>query len=211
MRVAFFSAALLASGAALAAAPLEGWYGNVFGGYSYWPDNISSNRFGLALDRAISKPGYNVGTRIGFKSTPLRYEGEFTFIQANLDHFYINDIRHSRINGSTSAALGMANIYYDFPDMVPGVQPFLGVGLGYGRIDGTIKSFYPLPSRFGANSSVFAYQATGGFTFNFCENYALDLAYRYVGTTRINTLGKMFQANLATFGVTYRFNDDSYK
>jgi opacity protein-like surface antigen len=213
MRIAFFSAALLASSAAVAATPIDGWYSSVFGGYTNMPDNISTSRYGLSRNNATYDSGYHVGGRLGFQSNPLRYEAEITYIDSDLKSFYINGFRQTGVNGDTTATMAMANVYYDFRDIaLPSIYPFVGVGLGYTFVDGTLKSTGPLGSTYYTGSnSVFAYQATAGLTFNFAENYALNIAYRYVGSERVSDLGKVFQANLATLGVIYRFNENSYK
>lgn len=213
MRITFFSAALLASAASCAATPIDGWYSSVFGGFTYMPDNLSISTPGLFLDRAAYDSGYNAGGRVGFKSNPLRYEAEFTYINANLHDLNANYVSQLDVSGNTSASLAMANIYYDFPDMVPAIQPFLGLGLGYGWLQSTLQSSGPdNPISFTTGTdSVFAWQATAGFTYNFAECFALDIAYRYVGTGSSDNLGKVFQANLGTVGVTYRFNENGYK
>ena len=213
MRITFFSAALLASAASFAATPIDGWYSSVFGGFTYMPDNISISTPGLFLDRAAYDSGYNAGGRVGFKSNPLRYEAEFTYINARLHDLNVNNISQLYVTGKTSASLAMANVYYDFPDMVPAIQPFLGVGLGYGWLQSTLESSGPNASIWfnSGTDSVFAWQATGGFTYNFAECFAIDIAYRYVGTGNSDNLGKVFQANLGTVGVTYRFNENGYK
>lgn len=213
MRIAFISAALLASAATFAATPISGWYSSVFGGFTYMPDNISITTPLFSLNRAAYDSGYNVGGRVGFKSNPLRYEGEITYIKANIHDLNVNNIRRPNASGDTTATLAMANIYYDFPDMVPSIQPFLGIGLGYGWIQSTLESGGPIRaiSFSTGTDNVFTYQATGGFTYNFAENFALDIAYRYVGTETVDRLGKVFQANLGTVGVTYRFNENGYK
>jgi opacity protein-like surface antigen len=213
MRITFFSAALMASAATFAATPIDGWYSSVFGGYTYMPDNIIISTPGLFLDRAAYDSGYNAGGRVGFKSNPLRYEAEFTYINASLHDLNANNISQLGVTGNTSASLAMANIYYDFPDMVPAIQPFLGVGLGYGWIHSTLQSTGPGSAIWynTGTDNVFAWQATGGFTYNFAECFAVDIAYRYVGTDRADNLGKVFQANLGTVGVTYRFNENGYK
>lgn len=222
MRIALFSAALLASGLAVAATPIDGLYASVFGGYSYLQDNVSKNYYGTKYDRVEFDGAYNVGGRFGYQSHPLRYEGEFTYIQGDVKSFHSKRLppfqltpirqRHRHVNGDTNAALGMANIYYDFPDMVPCISPFVGIGLGYGWIETSMKGHNLLFRRhFEGSGSAFTYQGTAGFTFNFAENYALNLAYRYVGSTRVDGLGKTFQGNLASVGVIYRFNEYKYK
>lgn len=212
MRIVLFSAAALSAGMTLAATPIDGWYSSAFGGYTFMPDNVYVVQPGLLRNHAAYRAGYHVGGRIGFQSNPLRYEGELTYIDANLKGFYINNIRQRGISGDTSALLGMANVYYDFPEMVPAVQPFLGIGIGYGWVEGTLNSTGPFfHSHYNGSNSVFAYQGTAGFTFNFAENYALNIAYRYVGTQKVDNLGKDFQANLGTVGFIYRFNEIIYK
>lgn len=213
MRIAFFSATMLAASTIFAATPIDGWYGGVLGGYTYMPDNISTSRYGFLRDRATYTSGYHAGINLGFKSTPLRYEAEVTYISADLSKYHINHIRQIGVDGETTATLAMANVYYDFPAMVPCVEPFIGAGLGYAWVDTNLWSRGPnvgLTHYVGSNS-VFAYQATAGLTYNFTDNYSLNIAYRYVGTERPDHLGKVFQANLATIGATYRFDGDRYK
>ncbi|MDP1604816.1 MAG: outer membrane beta-barrel protein [Legionella sp.] len=213
MRIAFFSAALFASGIAVAATPIDGWYSSVFGGYTDIPDNLSTTRYGLSRNHSAYEPGYHAGGRLGFQSNPMRYEGEITYIESNLNTFFINGVRQTYVYGDTTAIVGMANIYYDFRDLVlPTIYPFVGLGLGFAYVDGDFKSRGPFGHTFYEGSNgVFAYQGTAGLTFNFAENYALNIAYRYVGTDRVHDLGRVFQANLATLGVIYRFNENGYK
>jgi len=212
MRIAFFSAALIASSASFAATPVQGWYASVFGGYSYLPENVDLFRYGVNRNNSAYDSGYHAGVRVGFQSNPLRYEAEYTYINANLKKFTIDNVYQLGVNGSNTANLGMANVYYDFPDMVPAISPFLGIGLGYGWVQGVLNSQGPNGlTRYTGESSVFAYQATGGFTYNFRENFAVNIAYRYVGTDRVGELGKFFQGHLGSVGVVYRFNQASYK
>lgn len=204
--------------------PIDGWYSSAFGGFSGVLDNLSITQYNtnnffapiLSHSYARYKSGYNVGGRVGYQWHPVRFEGEVTYIQANLDGFKINRISQdgNLVNGQNSAWFGMANTYYDFAEIVSGVQPFLGIGLGYGHVQASFRSrnfnYYGPISYSGANS-VFAYQATGGFTYNICENYAINIAYRYMGTDHVNNLGKDYQAHLASAGMIYRFNEYLYK
>ncbi|WP_028387562.1 outer membrane protein [Legionella fairfieldensis] len=221
MRIAFFSATLLASGLALAATPIDGWYSSVFGGYTYLPNNIKKIYYGNFFDRVSYDGGYHGGARFGFQSNPMRYEAEFTYLKADVHSFERNKFfgwqrfKERRAGGQANAALGMGNIYYDFPEIVPCIVPYLGVGIGYGWIDANLKSYryYRRPGirLFKGSDSTFAYQGTAGLTFNFSESYAINLAYRYVGTTHLDHLGKVFQGNLGSIGVVYRFNEYYYK
>lgn len=212
MKTVFFSAALLASASAFAATPIDGWYAGVSGGYTWMPNNLSTTRHALSWHNARYDSGYHAGGSIGYKSNPMRYEVQYTYINADVDRFYINNILQTGVRGETSASLGMANIYYDFPNLLSCLQPFVGAGLGYGWVDGRFESRTPFGLTYlKAQNSVFAYQATAGITYNFSENYALNLAYRYVGSDRVDNLGRVFQSHLASLGVVYRFNENNYK
>jgi opacity protein-like surface antigen len=213
MRTVFISAAMLAAQITTAATPIDGWYGSVFGGYAYLPSNVTKTWGGVTWSEPTYHAGFDAGGSFGFKSNPLRYEGELSYINAGLSHFKVNGVAQTGVNdGYSEAFLAMANIYYDFPECIQSIQPFLGVGLGYGWISTKLNSQGPFgPMRFTGSNSVFAYQPTAGLTFNFAENYALTLAYKYVGTDRADELGKLFQAHIANIGIVYRFNEVSYK
>lgn len=212
MRTLLASASILAAQVVSAATPIDGWYGSAFGGYAYVPGNVNTTNNGLTRSDTSYNAGFDAGASFGFKSNPLRYEGEFTYIQAHLSQFRINNVRQTGVGGQSEAYLAMANIYYDFPECINAISPFVGVGIGYGWINGKLTSQGPSGyTRYTGQNSVFAYQPTAGLTFNFAENYALTAAYRYVGTDRVDDLGKVFQAHLFNLGIVYRFNEVTYK
>ena len=213
MKKIFFSAALLITSIATAATPIDGWYSSVFGGYAYVPNNLRTSSLNFTQTNAHYNSGYDAGGNFGFKSTPLRYEGELTYLSAKLDRFNINNIRVQDAQGFNHVGLAMANVYYDFHPLVPTIEPFLGIGVGYGYIDGSfggnLGSLRLSP--YDITNSVVAYQATGGLTYNFAESYALNIGYRYVSTGHVGDLGKNFQSHLANVGAVYRFDGNMYK
>ncbi|MDI1352917.1 MAG: outer membrane beta-barrel protein [bacterium] len=212
MRLILLSAAFLASGIASAATPVNGWYSSVFGGYTNLPSNINTLNYALLRDQVGYKNGYNAGGRVGYQSNPIRYEAEYTYINGKTKHFDINHVRQTGVSGSATGNFLMANLYYDFPDMLPAISPYLGVGIGYAYLETSLHSYGPFGrTYFKANDSAFAYQGTAGITYNFSENYAVNIAYRYTATNKVDTLGKAFQANMANFGVVYRFDQVNYK
>lgn len=213
MKRSIFSIALfLVSHLISAAVPIDGWYGSLFGGYSYLPNNLSSNHNNYYWSDANYQSGYNVGGRFGYKSNPLRYEGELTYINAGISHFALNNIRQSPVSGSINDVSIMANIYYDFPEVVRCIEPFLGFGIGYSWVNSRFTSnMADYNTSFSQTENAFGYQGTGGLTFNYFEYFSLDVAYRYLGTNKIANLGESFQANLITAGATYRFDDSHYK
>ncbi|MFT4060232.1 MAG: OmpW family outer membrane protein [Legionella sp.] len=212
MKFAFFSTALLASSIAAAAPAVDGWYLSAFGGYTYLPSNIRTGNYGFFLSNVSYRDGYNVGGRIGFQSNPIRYEFEYTYISANPNRFRLNHITLPNVGGRLNQNLLMANLYYDFPEMLDSISPFLGVGIGYGFLETTLRSTGPVLSTFfKENGNSFAYQGTVGLTYNFSENYAINADYRYAATSNNNHFGRSFQAHMGNAGIIYRFDCVSYK
>lgn len=212
MRITLFSASLLATGLAVAATPIDGWYNSIFGGYSYIPDNINRLTWDKLRNSSSYNGGYNAGARVGYSNNPFRYELEYTFIQAQANHFNINDIPQIGVHGRTQANLAMVNVYYDTAEVMPATTAFLGFGIGYALMQTSLNSKGPFDrTYFSVSENGFAYQGTAGLTYNFAENYALNLAYRYVATAESGNYGKIFQAHLADAGVIYHFDYGNYK
>ena len=212
MRLKLLFAALFTTGIATAAIPVDGWYSSVFGGYSYVPDNIRDYSLGYYLNSTAFNNGYNAGLRFGYQSNPLRYELEYTYIHASARFVHLNYVGENRIYGYSAANLAMANIYYDTPEMLPAIAPFLGLGVGYAYILNDLTHFGPLGyNSFDQSKNSFAYQGTMGLTYNFAENYAINIAYRYASTTTANSFGLRYQAHMASAGAIYHFDYGNYK
>lgn len=212
MRIILLSAALLASGLAHSAIAVDGWYTTVFGGYTFVPDNVDNGLSGVIINHAGFNDGYNVGGSIGYKSNPLRYEAEYTFINASAKSFKVDYIPQYDVSGYSSANLIMANVFYDTPEMLPALSPYLGVGIGYAYVQDSLSGNGPRDTvYFSARTSSFAYQGMLGVTYNFAEHYAAYLGYRYVATSNGDNLGHIFQAHNATAGAVYRFDNGAYK
>lgn len=212
MRGKLFSAVLLTSGIATAAVPIDGWYASLFGGYSYLPNNLNIYHDGYKFSHDAYDGGYNFGGRFGYKNNPLRFEGEFTYINASLEKFNINSIARQNVSGYASVPVIMANIYYDFPEIIQSIEPFLGIGIGYSWVNSKLASTLPLPIvNYKSSNTIFSYQGTAGLSFNYSERFSLDAAYRYLATDKVGHLGRLFQASLVTIGATYRFDESRYK
>lgn len=212
MKKQYLFSLLLVSNLAVAAVPIEGWYAEIFGGFSYLPNNIDTTLNGLTWTRAHYVSGYNGGGRFGYKDTPMRYEAEVAYISADVNRFLVNQIYQTGVTGQSTATTAMVNAYYDFPEVIRTIQPFLGFGIGYAYANAHLFGSGPTSlTEFRGSNSVFAYQGTLGLAYNFVDNYSLDIEYRYIGTNNVSQLGKIFQANLAIAGVTYRFDGGLYK
>src|SRR3990167_8240249 len=207
MKIATFLASVLFGAAANAATPIDGWYSSFFGGFAYVPGNFNKTYYNVNRSNVTYQSGFDGGGNFGYKSNPMRYEGEISYIKANTDKFKINSVTQTSVSGYNQAAFALANIYYDFQGVTPILQPYLGLGLGYGWVQIKLDSKGPsVVTNFEANSSVFAYHGDVGITFNFAENYALSLGYRYLTTLHIFDFGDRFQVHVANLGATYRFD-----
>lgn len=195
-----------------AATPVEGWYTTAFGGVAYNPANVSTAQGIIFYNNVKYRVAWNAGLSLGYKSGPIRYEGELNYIHSNTSSFTANAIQTTGvIGGSTQGLAAMANIFYDFDNIVGDLAPFLGVGIGYAHITAKLTStgpvaVFPLGTRFNASDNRFAYQGMAGITYNFSENFASNLAYKYLTTTNSPNFGKRYQAHMANLTVIYRFD-----
>lgn len=212
MKLFFVTTTLLLTSIVNAATPIDGWYSSAFGGYTYLPGNINQSNATNSINNVVYQSGYDAGFSFGYKNNPLRYEAQLTYLDANVDHFNTNGLLATNPSGYNNAIFGLANVYYDFSEIVCLLQPFLGLGIGYGWIHNSLSNQNTLVTNsFNASSNVFSYQGTAGITYQFSENYALDLAYRYIGTQNVSALNDPFQAHIANLGVIYRFDGNRYK
>lgn len=211
MRITLLAASVLSTSVVSAAVPIGGWYERLFGGYAYLPANINTAAFDGLRNGTSYKNGFNAGGSVGFLSNPLRYEVEYTYVQARPNGFFINEVFQHPVGGRSNANLFMFNLYYTTHDIMPCVRAFFGLGLGYAFLQTSLSSRGPGAfTFFNVSQNSFAYQGRLGLSYNFVENYSLDIAYRYVATNGRANYGNIFQANLAEVGVTYRFDCVDY-
>jgi opacity protein-like surface antigen len=203
---------VILSNVAYANIAIDGWYANAFGGYAYIPNDLDNYFGSFYINNANYNSGYTLGARLGYKSNPLRYEGEFSYISAQMKYFKVNNIMPADKTGLTNVFAAMANVYYDFPGLTPSIEPYLGIGLGFANVNTHFETKdVGMYLDINKSNTQFAYQGTIGLMYNFAENFSLDAGYRYIRTTHIDTLGQSFQAHLITGGVTYRFDDAVFK
>ena len=217
MKRVLFSIALLTSNIASASIAIDGWYISAFGGVSSLSSTIHTRFLGTLHSDDRYKLGYNAGGRIGYKSNPMRYEFEYTYVHANAKSFLLDGVEPINIGGQASAHIPMVNLYYDFPEFLDAISPFIGIGIGYslmktsltssGLLTGTSSSI----TFFSQTANQFAYQGIAGLTYNFSENYAISANYRYTATTTNKRFGRSFQVQMGNAGIIYRFDGCNYK
>lgn len=211
-KMLFASVFLLLSHSTWAAVPIEGLYIEAFGGWTYLPDNINTIRDTFHFHNTRYQSGYNYGGKIGYKCAPFRFDAELSYLTAKVNRFQINTLQALHPNGNTQAGLGFVSAYYDFSDLSPVLEPYVGLGVGGAWVRSRLYNELPFtPLVFKSNNGVFAYHGTIGITYNFSENYALDASYRYIGTTQADQFGKSLQAHQLSAGIIYRFDEATYK
>jgi OOP family OmpA-OmpF porin len=137
--------------------------------------------------------GWNVGARAGYQWGPWRFEGEYSHRQNG------GDVTGplGRLNGSFDTNSFMANGIYDFTLGWP-ITPHIGFGIGVVEANGTIKT-----TNFGefskTSDTLFAYQAIAGFRYMFTPSLALDLDYRYRGSSDASWRTRAFTLNGVNF------------
>ena len=196
--------------AGLAAKPVDGWYLGGFGGVSDFPGNVSVTASdGATRSNANYKLGYNFGGNLGYKSGPMRYELQISYLNAKTKSFNRATVAQTGVSGRTDVIPGLLNVYYDFDEEMGGdLIPYLGVGIGYAHIGTKLNSTGPSgTTTFKATDNEFAYQGSLGINYNFDEQASVTLAYQYLGTTKSSKFGKRFQAHSGTLGLVYRFDN----
>jgi len=137
--------------------------------------------------------GFNVGARLGYQWDAWRFEGEYSY-RANGSNA---TVLGSRVNGTLSSNTIMFNGIYDF-NVGWLVTPHIGLGLGGASLDGSFDS--PTVGYHSKTSDVvFAYQAIAGIRYLMAPNFALDLDYRYRGTSDVNYTTNAFTVGGVTF------------
>jgi outer membrane immunogenic protein len=151
--------------------------------------------------------GYSISGTGGFAfNNGLRLEGELTYKQADTDKVTV--FGFSGPVNSDIAALGfLANIYYDFKNSSP-VTPYIGGGIGFATLylsqgtDNTGGWFWSED-----DDTVFAYQLAAGVAFDVSKNVAIDLGYRYFGTSdpQFGQLDAEFGSHNLLVGARFKF------
>lgn len=146
----------------------------------------------MPLDSDIEQSGFSMeteqdngvalGAALGYDFGHIRIEGELTR-QTN-DFSKLNFLGHSvDLEGKTRATAFLINGYYDFTNKSP-FTPYVSAGLGCAKIEVEDLNYKASVSPAVSDDDfVFAYQAGAGVEYAVTEKIALDLKYRYWGTS----------------------------
>ncbi len=116
-------------------------------------------------------------------SRQFRLEGELSYRKADMDRIVINGAGNFELGGELRTWLALANLYYDFDVNWKKLQPFIGVGLGFGWHNGEINDLSGLAANASEDSTGIAWQAGGGLKYRVNPDMAFTGAYRYLGST----------------------------
>jgi outer membrane protein OmpA-like peptidoglycan-associated protein len=114
--------------------------------------------------------------------------------------------------GSEQKAGGMVNVLYDFVGMVPVVQPYIGVGVGYQTAIEQNLHFqqigFPTATASTTHKGGFAYQAILGVAFpvNAMPGLAITAEYRFMGMAGNRTYPGTYNGKAGSFTSTDDFN-----
>lgn len=192
------------------------WYVNLNAGAVFLQDADNSGSV-LSVENTFNAGPVITGA-IGKKIRGFRLEGELSYRRNDIDEFT------SVSSGSTSIALGsgldgdgnvttfgfMVNAAYDFKTGGKWA-PFIMGGIGGARVN--VNDAEVLGVALADDSTTeFAYQAGAGINYNFNENVALGLSYRFFGTTNpglTDAAGDEFDSEYISHsvlvGLTYNF------
>jgi OOP family OmpA-OmpF porin len=169
-----------------------------FGGEGGWTDLENQKD---RVTRAIPAPpvtlsgterfndGYNVGGRAGLQWGPWRLEEEFNYRHNTETSFF--GAGHGFFTGSRRSYAVMTNLLYDFSFGWP-VTPHIGGGVGAVDVVDSVNSHVvlhsgpatiPTGNLLKGDDWEFGYQGIVGLEYNFNPTIALDVDYRYLGTT----------------------------
>jgi len=154
--------------------PLSGMpvYISVFGGAN-WMNDIITHRGGSTQDWAVD-PGYIIGGTVGAEfNDMLRAEVELSHSQNHMNTNYGLDL---------GATYLLGNLWLDWNNTSP-LTPYVGGGLGAGWANADTHG--STNHGLSGGTSGLAFQLGGGIKYQFSQNVAFDLGYRYKSLNNI--------------------------
>jgi len=168
---------------------------------------------GMAMDTDIDNMANAAGTAkltydTGFAGSlaagydfanPLRLEVEFMRMKNDLDRLSFDNVIGNFTEGDLTSRSFMLNGFYDVDTGSPWT-PFVGVGLGWSRLDLDSPAFSSSD-----NDDVFTYQLIGGVAYAFNEQWSVDAEYRFIGTGDATISGADYDLNSNNLMVGLRY------
>jgi OmpA-OmpF porin, OOP family len=210
------SAMALMTGAAQAseATNVKGFYVGGAAGATFPMDSEVENKAVTQPDHKLSfDPGWGVTGAVGYKyGNGLRTELELGYRSASKESI-TNPLGNPAlgVDGDLGVGTAMANLIYDM-DVNFVLTPYVGVGVGYAHVwDEDLRiadSASTLLEASDESAGAFAYQAIGGFSYDFAPHWAATLDYRYLATTELDFGNEKveYSSHNVMLGLRYEFN-----
>lgn len=170
---------------------------------------LDTDASGAFNDEIRFDPGFNAGGTIGMDFGAVRFEGEISYKEGEVDTIYNKDTNttFTGIEGSVEATAFMANVFIDLHSPGP-ITPYVGGGVGFAALhltdtydrQGTL--FY-----ISDDEVAFAYQVGAGLEVALNRQVSLDLGYRFFGTSEASFADTdlEFRSHNATVGFRLKF------
>ena len=227
LRGALLTAGMLALPMVASAQPVTGLYISAGAGVNLMQhENIESFSAGRLVTSSNfgSRVGASLATDIGPAAVlavgwglgnGLRFEAEGDFRTNKFHELDTNSTNNAASAGGWEQKFGpMFNVVYDFVGMVPYVQPYVGIGVGYQWVSEKSVSIYSPNTSVNLQNSTrgsFAYQAILGVALPIAAapGLAVTAEYRFMGLAGGRTYGGLATVN--GIGSTWsetKLNDD---
>lgn len=197
----------------------ENWYFGLRGGLSSAEKSSLDNGVNGLRGHSKHSDGFAFSAAAGYDFGAARLEGEILRIENDVDQYgFANDGGlgaaalgfNSATTGKTGATLGMLNIYYDI-ETGTGLTPYLGAGVGWGRIGYNNYEVNNVPIVNRADEGV-AYQLIAGLSAAVSDAIDVTADYRYLGADErdlSDALGRPLEADYSTHlfmvGLVWKF------
>lgn len=196
-------------GTAMAAAPAIGFAGTgpylgLEAGANWVPNETYTNSV---------KPGYTQADDIGWMGGLVAGYSFANGLRPEIEFFYRTSSLHAH-NGRSSVPGGFVNLWYDFtlPSTwaMPSIHPYVGGGVGFGRINPILSSQFPNNYR-----SALLYQAGAGIDWDVTDRLTASIGYRWMESSKAAFAGDntdaavgRYRAQTALVGVRYSFGEE---
>jgi OmpA-OmpF porin, OOP family len=206
------AATILALPVAAKAQPITGLYiGGGVGVDVMTNENFKSNIAGGRI--TTSGDGSGLSTNVGPAVDLSVGWGLGNGLRAELEGLYTyNEFQGTNYGGHEQKYGPMVNVLYDFVDVVPVVEPYIGAGVGYlwartGDIHGGVAPVSVTAGNSAQGS--FAYQGIVGLAVPFATpGLALTADYRFLGLAENRDYSGSVTVGKASFPATFRATND---
>jgi opacity protein-like surface antigen len=160
------------------------WYVSVFGGWSMGNDedfDIDTTGGSPSIEVDLEyEDGFTAGIAVGahfneWLRAELELSGNWHDVEGDATPLTGTG---TSIDGDATALFVLANLWLDIP-IGDVFRPYVGGGVGFGRLDVDVDVGTGTTAGFDDNDWGFAYQLGVGVAFDFAENIAFDVGYRY--------------------------------